>query len=104
MNQTCTMKQPNDYLNRQAKHSLLKIVKGRKGSIEKSIPQKTNKLRILSIDGGGIRAILPAVLLANLEAQLKKRKRQSGSQYRRLLRPLCRNQRRRHSDFSLPDT
>jgi uncharacterized protein len=30
------------------------------------------KFKILSIDGGGIRGIFPAMILANFEAELKK--------------------------------
>ena len=51
---------------------LLKLVKGI-SPIRKIRSYPLNrKLRILSIDGGGIRAILPTIILAELEERLKK--------------------------------
>ena len=68
--------QTNTHLNLVAKNSLLKIVKGLKPTPEAKVLPLNNKLRILSIDGGGIRAILPAIILAELEEHLK---RESGN-------------------------
>jgi patatin-like phospholipase/acyl hydrolase len=48
--------------------------------IKKAEPKR--KLRILSIDGGGIRAILPAMILAALEEKLQK---QSGNPMARIV-------------------
>lgn len=41
-----------------------------------SMPSTTNKrvIKILAIDGGGVRGIIPAKILANLESRLKKKK------------------------------
>ena len=71
MNTIALKKQSTDYLNQCAKNSLLKVVKGSKSIQLNRTPAKQKKLRVLSIDGGGIRAILPAVLLANLEERLQ---------------------------------
>ncbi|MEO1260634.1 MAG: patatin-like phospholipase family protein [Bacteroidota bacterium] len=57
-------------LNETAKFQLLKIVKGLKAT--RNERPLNRKLRVLSIDGGGIRAILPAMMLAELEERLKK--------------------------------
>jgi len=39
-----------------------------------AIPPKKKLIKILSIDGGGIRGIIPALILKNIESRLKKKK------------------------------
>ncbi len=63
-------------LNLQAKTSIQNIMKAIHLPQRPRVQSRPKKLRVLSIDGGGIRAILPAMILAELEAQLQ---RESGN-------------------------
>ena len=73
MSQANTLSFSNHQQNEKAAASLKKIVRGLRRSRPGGKTSKQKKLRILSIDGGGIRAILPAVLLAKLEERLQLR-------------------------------
>ncbi len=59
-------------LNKQATKALKEVMpRGSFSSTTNKPFSKKKKLRILSIDGGGIRGIIPAVILANLEQRLQ---------------------------------
>lgn len=58
-------------LNLQAKTSITKMMKAIQFSANQVLNPSPKKLRVLSIDGGGIRAILPAMILAELEERLQ---------------------------------
>ncbi len=53
--------------------SPLQVVHSKINGAEQTAPAKKKKIRVLSIDGGGIRGIIPATILAYVEKELQKR-------------------------------